>query len=137
MLVNLKNTVIPKRLKKKNSKVRLINRKEQEVWSQHTPVVHPGIERSNDIKAATNFRSEKEMLAYIIIVCNGDWERMSESVTGIMTWYEEWYFFFEFIWGRTFSTWSAATRKKAYGMKKQFLSAIALLFIEGRSVDPT
>ena len=86
-----------------------------------TTFVHPGIERSNDIKAATNYRSEKEMLAYIIIVCNGDWETMTESVTGIMTWYEEWYFFFEFIWGRTFSTWSAATRTKAYGMNKEFL----------------
>ena len=69
-----------------------------------TTFVHPGIERSNDIKAATNYRSEKEMLAYIIIVCNGDWETMTVSVTGIMTWYEEWRFFFEFIWGRTMTS---------------------------------
>ena len=64
------------------------------------------------------------MIAYIIIVCNGDWNVMTESVTGIMTWYEEWYFFLEYIWGRTFSTWASAARKRAYGMNKEYLMRV-------------
>ena len=64
------------------------------------------------------------MIACIIDVCNGDWNAMTESLTGIMTWYEEWYFFFEYIWGRTLSTWAAASRKRAYGINIEYLMRV-------------
>ena len=59
--------------------------------SDHGPAVYPRDESNTDVKAATKFFSENEMLAYIILVCNVDY-RMIESVTGIMTWFEERYF---------------------------------------------
>ena len=49
---------------------------------------------------------------------------ITTSVTGIMTWYEEWKFYFEFIWGRTLTTMIGATRKKAYGMNEFYLRLI-------------
>ena len=49
----------------------------------------PGTLSNRDIKAETNFRSEMEMMAFIIIVCNGDWDKMTTSVTGVMTRFEE------------------------------------------------
>ena len=61
------------------------------------------------------------MLPFIVIICNADWDMMTTSVTGIMTWFEEWSFFFEYIWGRTMTTWRGAARTKAYGMNEFFL----------------
>ena len=86
------------------------------MWNDCDSHVRPGYQSDRDVKAETNFRSEKEMMAFIILVCNGDWEKMTTSVTGTMTWFEEWYFYFEFIWGRTLTTWESAVREKAYGM---------------------
>ena len=63
-------------------------------------------------------------MAYIIIVCNGDWERITEIVTGIMTLFEDWNFYFEFMWGRTMTTWNVATMKNAYGMNESYLRRV-------------
>ena len=51
--------------------------------------VHLWNEPKKDIKAETKFSSENEMKAHTIIVCNGDWEQMIESVTYTMVWFEE------------------------------------------------
>ena len=82
-MLNWQKTVKNKSITREMSKIERVH------WHSHPPVVIPGIQSSKDIKLATNFRSEKEMLAFIIVVCNGDWERMTDSVTGVMKWFEE------------------------------------------------
>jgi len=126
MLTELKHSNVTKDFKKLDLRqgINLTNQRTRKHWSEQGPTVCPGDESNKDIKANTNFQSKNEMMAYIIIVCNGDWERMAESVTGIMTWFEEWYFYFEFMRGRTLTTWNVATMKKAYGMKESYLRRV-------------
>ena len=64
------------------------------------------------------------MMVFIIIVCNADWDLITTTATGIMTWYEEWRFFFEFIWGRTMTSLSAVSRNKSFGMNRAFLCRV-------------
>ena len=100
MLLDLKNVKVEKdQMKTEGMKRHIVptDKKVQKVWSKEDPVVLPQQQSDRDIKASTNFRSEKEMIAFIIIICNADWEKMTTSVTGIMTWFEEWSFFFEYI----------------------------------------
>ena len=40
------------------------------------------------------------MLGYIITVCNGD-EELVQKRCSVLTWFEEWYVYFEMMWGRT------------------------------------
>ena len=40
------------------------------------------------------------MLKYIMIVCNGDFNKMKQRQSSL-TWFEEWMLFFEMIWGKT------------------------------------
>ena len=87
----------------------------------------PETESNTDIKATTNFKSEQEMMAFIILVCNGDWDIMTTSVMGIMTWYEEWQFYFEFIWGRTITACPAANRRISYGMNNFYLNIFLIV----------
>ena len=57
-----------------------------------------------EVKRRTGFKSLDHLLAYILIVCNGDVERVQYKNSSL-TWLEEWFFFFEFIWGRTLNRW--------------------------------
>ena len=99
----------------------IVTQRETEHWYEKEPVVKVGVESDAEIKRRTNFKSEKELLAYIIIVCNGDWEIMTKSYSGILTWYEKWFFFFEFCWGRTITRWIDAASYKNYGISAPFL----------------
>ena len=123
MLSGLKNSIVTKDLEKLDLPRGVTHTNKQKIihYIDYGPTVYSRDVSNKDIKAATNFQSENEMMAYIIIVCNGDWEQMKESVTGIMTWFEEWYFYFEFIWGRILITWNVVTMKKVYGMKELYL----------------
>ena len=126
MLSELESSIVTNDLKNINLHrgVTQTNLRTRKHYSDHGPAVYPRDESNKDVKAATNFHSENEMLAFIILVCNGDWDRMTESVTGIMTWFEEWYFYFEFMWGRTMTTWNVAARKKGYGIKESYLRRV-------------
>ena len=126
MLTELKHLNIQKDMKLLHLRrgITIKNQRQRKRWSAQGPAVRPGEKSNKDIKVSTNFESENEMMVYIILVCNGDWERMTESVTGIMTWFEEWYFYFEFMWGRTMTTWNVATMKNAYGMNESYLRRV-------------
>ena len=50
------------------------------------------------------FQSFNHLMAYIIIVCNGDHDAMIYKKAKL-TWLEEWFFFFEYLWGRTITRW--------------------------------
>ena len=58
----------------------------------------------DEVKRRTGFQSLKHMLAYIILVCNGDHDKMTQK-TSTLTWLEEWFFAFEYLWGRTCIRW--------------------------------
>ena len=89
--------------KGKRKDVELLNRKKntQSSWSDRDPYVQLGMERDMEVKRRTNFNSEVEMIAYVIVVCNADWETIISSHGKNLTWFEERVFFFEFFWGRS------------------------------------
>jgi hypothetical protein len=45
------------------------------------------------------------MICYILVVCNGDMTLMIETSSNELTWYEEWFLFFEVIWHRSVTRW--------------------------------
>ena len=62
------------------------------------------IRDDDEVKRRTGFQSLDHMLAYIIIIRNGNHDKMIEKKTRL-TWLEEWFFFFEYLWGRTIIRW--------------------------------
>lgn len=51
------------------------------------------------IKNDTGFRTKQLLICFIILICNGDVSLMTTTNTKL-TWFEEWYFFFERIWAK-------------------------------------
>ena len=60
------------------------------------------------------------MMAYVIVVCNADWETITTSRRHNFTWFED-CFFFEFCWGRSLQRWIDASSPKHYGISKATL----------------
>ena len=61
--------------------------------------------------------SLEHMLGYVSILCNGDIDRTANK-RSLLTWLEEWFFYFQFIWGRTLTRWvDAGAIYKAKGRK--------------------
>ena len=54
----------------------------------------------NEVKRKTGFPSLSSLLAYIIVVCNGDFDRIRERMSPL-TWFEEWFRYFEWKWHQT------------------------------------
>ena len=61
-------------------------------------------ENDSEVKRRTGFQSLNHMLAFVIIVCNGDHDVMIYKKTKL-TWLEEWFFALEYLWGRTITRW--------------------------------
>ena len=114
ILSDIKNTITSKSVKIEKQ----VKRKH---WYDRDPAVRLGEESDNEIKRRTNFRSEKELISFVLIVCNGDWDVLTRTASGIMTWYEEWFFYFEFCWGRTLTRWEDAASEKNYGLNIEYL----------------
>ena len=62
------------------------------------------IDDDEEVKRRTGFQSLKHLLAFIILICNGDHNKMIRK-TLKLTWLEEWFFIFEYMWGRTIIRW--------------------------------
>lgn len=45
------------------------------------------------------FKNEFAILATAMIFCNGDFELLTKAATPTLTWYEEWFIYFEIVWG--------------------------------------
>jgi hypothetical protein len=67
------------------------------------PIVDPFNLQSHQVKARTGFRNVEGLLSMILIVCDGDLTIMQKRES-YLTWYEEWFMFFEFLWGKTTPT---------------------------------
>ena len=53
-----------------------------------------------EVKRKTGFPSRSSLLAYIIVVCNGDFDRIRQRRSPL-TWFEEWFRYFEWKWHQT------------------------------------
>jgi hypothetical protein len=58
----------------------------------------------SEVKRRTGFRDLPSILSYAMVVCNGDVELLLQT-SSKLTWLEEWLFYFEMKYGRTFSRW--------------------------------
>ena len=77
------------------------------------------------MKRKTGFDTEKDLLIFIIIVCNGDMNLLlKRTENSTLTWYEEWYVFRNF-WGRTQSRWiDSSDVDDGYGIRKGTIISI-------------
>lgn len=71
---------------------------------QQPAVLKPFTLPERGIKSKTGFKNEILMLSFVLIICNGSFEEMTKRVSNL-TWYEEWFFFFEAIYGRSHTCW--------------------------------
>ena len=83
-------------------------------------MVCPGTPDS-EVKRQTGFPSEARLLAYVFILYNGDIKIIQERRSSL-TWYEEWYSYFQFGWGRTLSRW--IDLEKEYGLCSKVMRSI-------------
>ena len=64
------------------------------------PLFLPQQLSNKEIKRQTNWESEDVMMQYVLVVCNGEFNKLQKRVS-TMAWFEEWLLYFELIWGRT------------------------------------
>ena len=79
------------------------------------PVVHPRSTSDKEVKRCTGFVSMTALLAYIAVVCNENFDQMKQS-SSEMTWFEEWFMYFEIVWGRSSARWIDVKAK--YGLSR-------------------
>ena len=60
------------------------------------PVAHPFSVSDEEVHDLTGFRTLEMVLSYIIVVCDGDSERIC-SCKSELSWFEEWFFYFEMM----------------------------------------
>jgi hypothetical protein len=88
---------------KKTSKVPLVGKKKSTAVDV-PPVVDPNTISDHEVQVRSGFRSLLQLLYYIAVVCDGNILMMVETTT-CLTWFEEWFFFFEMLWGRSLQRW--------------------------------
>ena len=68
------------------------------------PTPLPAVRISNldpaEVKRCTGFADVYMLLRFSLIVCNGDLDLMAATTSISLTWFEEWFLYFEFTWGR-------------------------------------
>ena len=74
--------------------------KEYEKKYMCPPKVKPSTMTDKEVKRRTGFRDLQHLLAYIVIVCNGDFCRIRTRCS-VLTWFEEWVLYFEWSYGHT------------------------------------
>jgi hypothetical protein len=79
-------------------------------------VVKPKELTTWQVSRQTGFKSLQQLLAAIAVFSNGDLEMM-ETRSSALTWFEEWYFYFEMVWGRSLLRWSDAEDKYKKSVK--------------------
>lgn len=86
--------------------------KENIIENKNTSQTIYRIDRISDreIKECTGFPSLATMVAYIVVLNNGNMETLIETTTE-MTWFEEWMLFFERVWGKSCTRWADCRRK--------------------------
>ena len=91
-----------------------------------TPTGDPkGVKKvDKEVKLRTGFETERDLLTFIIIACNGDFDTIKKTHS-VLTWYEEWFFYFEMMYGLTIQTWGVAeSEKHGFGIDAQTLRKV-------------
>lgn len=70
------------------------------------------------IKSQTGFECKSSLITFILIICNGNIKRMIATKEKL-TWFEEWFFFFQRLYSRSISRWIDYTDK--YKRSESFL----------------
>jgi hypothetical protein len=65
----------------------------------------------NIIKVQTGFPSLLAMLGYIAVICSGNIQEITTTTSTTLTWFEEWYAYFEILYGKSLSRWVDAELK--------------------------
>jgi hypothetical protein len=65
-----------------------------------SPTVQPDSVSDQDVKCRTGFRSVTMLLYYVAIVCNGSIDDITHTTTNL-SWFEEWFTYFEIVWGKS------------------------------------
>ena len=60
---------------------------------------------NGEVYRRTGFIDKKAMLAFIVIVHNGNVDKISKSKISTLTWFEEWVLYFEVLHGQTLTQW--------------------------------
>jgi len=78
---------------------------------------------ADEVKQRTGFLSMSMLLSFIFVACDGDINLIQKRCSPL-TWLEEWFFYFEFKWGRSLTNGWTATDK--YGPDKKVMRTIFL-----------
>ena len=70
---------------------------------KNTPINYKDL-TDDEVTRRTGFRNKAMLLSYILLVCNGNFDKMTTTLTSL-TWFEEWFLYLEVHWGRTLSRW--------------------------------
>ena len=76
----------------------------KKVWNEYgrkdilPPKFLPSTMKTKDVKRKTGFKDVETLLAYAIVVCNGDLNLLQNRCS-ILTWFEEWVLYFEWSYG--------------------------------------
>ena len=57
-----------------------------------------------EVTRRTSFRNKAMLLLYIVLVCNGSFDKMTTTLTSLI-WFDEWFLYLEVHRGRTLSRW--------------------------------
>ena len=68
-----------------------------------------------EFKRRTGFKTKSILISLVIIVCNRNHDIMKKTIISL-TWFEEWFLYFEVIWGRTLTRW--IDTEKEYRMSR-------------------
>ena len=64
------------------------------------PVLTPTSLSLKEVKARTGFVDASCLIGFAVIVCDGDLLLLSKKIS-YLSWYEEWFIYFEYLYGRT------------------------------------
>jgi hypothetical protein len=96
-------------------------RKEKNALSaEKPPTVLPSMAAS-EVKRRTGFCDVSTLLAYVIVVCNGDFDRMRQKRTSL-TWFEEWFLYFE--WKYHITNVRQQDMEVAWGIEKKLITQV-------------
>ncbi len=84
------------------------------------PIVLPNMD-DKEVKRRTGFFDVSTLLAYIIVVCNGDFDRIRKRRTPL-TWFEEWFLWFEFKYHMTNNR--QIDLEAEWGIDKRFINRV-------------
>eukprot|EP00956_Cyclotella_meneghiniana_P040674 scaffold202164_cov66-Cyclotella_meneghiniana.AAC.2 len=74
-----------------------------------------------EVKRRTGFSSEVALLSYVFVVCNGHIETIQKRNSSL-TWYEEWFMVFEYVWGKSLTR--LVDVEKEYCIRKHIVESI-------------